>query len=70
MTDYRHRDRAGRWLVSDVRRTSDPVDEDIEYEMNRELGGLEQREIDRRVRWAREQREAAVRIRNAEKEQA
>lgn len=42
--------------MSDVRRTSDPVDEDIEYEMNHELGGLEQREINRRVKWMREQR--------------
>lgn len=33
-------------------------DEDIEYEMNRELGNLEQREINRRVRWAQEQRKA------------
>lgn len=31
-------------------------DEDIEYEMNRELGTQEQREINRRVQWAREQR--------------
>jgi hypothetical protein len=49
--------------------TPHPDDEDFEYEMNRELGRDEQREIDRRVRWAREQREAAVRIRNVEKEQ-
>jgi hypothetical protein len=38
-----------------------PDDESIEFEMNRELGGQEQREINRRVKWAREQREAAER---------
>lgn len=43
--------------------------EDVEYEMNHELGNQEQAEINRRVRWSQEQR-AAERIRNAEKEQA
>jgi hypothetical protein len=43
--------------MSDVRRTSDPVDEDIEFEMNHELGRDEQRAINRRVAWARRQRE-------------
>lgn len=32
--------------------------EDIEFEMNHELGNAEAREIDRRVRWAQERREA------------
>jgi len=36
----------------------DPVDEDIQHEMNRELGGREQAEIDRRVKRALERREA------------
>lgn len=39
--------------MSHVRRTSDPIDEDIAYEMNRELAQDEQREIDRRVEHAR-----------------
>lgn len=66
-----------------------PDDEDVEYEMNRELGNLEQREINRRVKWAQQKAaerdardaalgvpdatvigNAAVRIRNTEKEQA
>lgn len=33
-----------------------PDDESVEYEMNSELGRQEQREINRRVQWAREQR--------------
>lgn len=34
-----------------------PDDESIEYEVNHELGRQEQREINRRVQWAREQRQ-------------
>jgi hypothetical protein len=45
--------------MSHVRRTSDPVDESVMFEMNRELGNAEQREINRRVEHARAARRQA-----------